>query len=135
LPSFSGATARNGRGANDRTTSANSNGIRFGSLPNPDAIRGMYRSLVHPFRLPPMYFAKLQNPQLNTTAFSRSSNAAVNMALCPPSEWPMTPIRSPSTSGSDCSRSTARMLFQIAFMLPDAKPDFWKSNGYSPKLG
>ncbi len=74
-------------------------------------------------------------PQLETTALSRVSKAAVNMPLCPPSEWPITPMRSASTSGSDAKRSTARMLFQIAFMLPEGNRLLTKSNLYSPKLG
>ena len=57
-------------------------------------------------------------PQLETRALIRGSKAEVNIVLCPPSEWPMQPMRSGSTSGSDWSRSMARMLFQTAFMLP-----------------
>ena len=55
--------------------------------------------------------------QLLTTTCSRGSKAATKTALCPPSEWPMTPMREPSTSGSPCRRSTARMWFQTPFMV------------------
>src|SRR5581483_6177021 len=56
-----------------------------------------------------MYVGKLQNPQLETAHLIRSSKAATKMLLCPPSEWPIAPIRLASTSGSDCRRSTARI--------------------------
>ena len=57
-------------------------------------------------------------PQLETSVLIRVSNTAVNIVLWPQSEWPMQPMRSLSTPGSVWSRSIARMLFQMAFMLP-----------------
>jgi len=38
-----------------------------------------------------------------------TAHADTNSVLCPPSECPMQPIRAPSTSSIDCSRSTHRM--------------------------
>jgi hypothetical protein len=51
---------------------------------------------------------------------SRSSNAATNSELCPPSEWPMTPIRSGSTSGRDWRKSTHRMWLKMPFIEPES---------------
>jgi hypothetical protein len=56
---------------------------------------------VFPVQLGRSSLWKRVKPQLDTTTRMRGSKAAVNMALWPPSEWPMQPMRSPSTSGSD----------------------------------
>src|SRR5438552_4012178 len=89
LSSWIGALARNARGAKAATTSVKSNGIFSGFISYTLAMRGIYRSLDQPFRLPPKYFGKLVNPQLDTKAWMRVSKAAVNIELWPPSEWPM----------------------------------------------
>ena len=53
LSSRKGALARKGRGASAATISGKSNGIFPGFASYRLSMRGMYRSLAHPFRFPP----------------------------------------------------------------------------------
>jgi hypothetical protein len=45
--------------------------------------------------------ARLAKPQLDTAALMRVSAAVVKSVSCPPSEWPIMPIRARSTSGRE----------------------------------
>ena len=52
----------------------------------------------------------------------RSSTAVSRKVWVPPPEAPVQPIRSGSTSGSDCRKSTERMLFQTLNPQPADAP-------------
>ena len=68
------------------------------------------------------YLAKELKPQLLTSTRTRRSKAPRNSVLCPPRECPIAPMRPASTSGSEASRSTARIWLKIPFMVALAYP-------------